>query len=54
VLGDIWKACLTKSLETFPIQWDQLAGPNSSCDAKMVSEWIIIGDPSLHIRDYTP
>jgi hypothetical protein len=50
VLGDLWKACLTTSLETYPIHWDQLAGPNSSCDAKMVSEWIIIGDPSLHIK----
>jgi hypothetical protein len=52
-LGDIWKACITKSLETYPIQWDQLAGVNSAIDAKMVSEWILLGDPSLHIRDYS-
>jgi hypothetical protein len=50
ILGDIWKACLATSLKTYPIQWDQPAGENSAIDAEMVSEWIIIGDPSLHIK----
>ncbi len=52
VLGDIWKACLTKSLESYPIHWDDLAGINSALDAEMVSEWIILGDPSLRIGGY--
>ena len=53
VLGDIWKASLIASLETYPIHWEQLAGVNSAIDAKMVSEWVIIGDPSLRIKDYS-
>jgi hypothetical protein len=51
ILGDIWKACLITSLQTYPIDWDQPAGVNCAIDAKMVSEWIIIGDPSLQIKD---
>jgi len=49
ILGDIWKACLTKSMQANPINWNEPAGLNSAIDAKMISEWIILGDPSLRI-----
>ena len=49
ILGDIWRACLTKSMQANPIQWNEPAGLNSAIDAKMISEWIILGDPSLRI-----
>ena len=49
ILGDIWMACLTKSMQANPIQWNEPAGLNSAIDAKMISEWIILGDPSLRI-----
>lgn len=49
IIGDIWKACLTKSMQANPIQWNEPAGLNSAIDAKMISEWVLLGDPSLHI-----
>jgi hypothetical protein len=53
IIGDIWKACHTELIETYPILWNEPAGINSAVDAKMVSEWILLGDPSLMIGGYT-
>ncbi|RLF38531.1 MAG: hypothetical protein DRN12_08275 [Thermoplasmata archaeon] len=49
ILGDIWRNCITKYLETFPINWSASSGSVSCLDAKTVEEWILLGDPTLEI-----
>jgi hypothetical protein len=49
IIENIWIACRTELLETVPVLRNELAGINSAVDAKMVSEWVLLGSPSLHI-----
>ncbi len=52
IIGDIWKDSITKYLDSYPIDWDLLAYLNCAIDAKMVQEWVLLGDPSLKIGGY--
>jgi hypothetical protein len=52
ILGDIWKQVLTEFADNYPIDWNLPAGLNCAIDAKMASEWIVIGDPTLKIGGY--
>lgn len=54
ILGEIWKKAITDYLNKYPINWSTPAGEDSSIDAKVVQEWIILGDPSLKIGGYPP
>ena len=51
-LGDIWKNAITSFVETYPINWNNPSGSNSSIDAKSVQQWTLLGDPSLQIGGY--
>jgi hypothetical protein len=52
ILGNMWQQAITSYLDHYPIDWDVPAGDNCAVDAKIVQEWIIIGDPSLKIGGY--
>ena len=52
IIGDIWQNTLKKYLANYQIDWNLPAGLNCAIDAKMVQEWILIGDPSLKIGGY--
>lgn len=52
ILGDIWRQVLTAFADNYPIDWNLPAGLNCAIDAKMASEWIVIGDPTLKIGGY--
>jgi hypothetical protein len=54
IIGDIWRQVLTAFVKEYPIDWNLSAGLNCAIDAKMVQEWILIGDPSLKIGGYAP
>ena len=52
-IGDIWRQTLIHFLDMYPIDWNLPAGENCAIDAKMVQEWILIGDPTLKIGGYS-
>ncbi len=51
-LGEVWAKAITAYLNEYPIDWNTPAGADSSIDAKVVQEWILLGDPSLKIGGY--
>ena len=53
ILGKIWKNVITSYVSNFSIDWEIPAGENCAIDAKMVQEWIILGDPTLKIGGYS-
>jgi Peptidase family C25 len=53
IIGDIWRQTLIHFLEMYPIDWNLPAGENCAIDAKMVQEWILLGDPTLKIGGYS-
>lgn len=46
ILGEVWGATINKYLTTFP-------GMDSHLDAKTISQWVLLGDPSLKIGGYS-
>ncbi|MCK4819052.1 hypothetical protein KA005_24980, partial [bacterium] len=52
IIGDIWQNTLKKYLANYQIDWNLPAGLNCAIDAKMVQEWVLLGDPSLKIGGY--
>ena len=52
ILGEVWAKAITAYLNEYPIDWNTPAGADSSIDAKVVQEWILLGDPSLKIGGY--
>jgi len=51
-LGEVWAKAITAYLNEYPIDWNALTSADSSIDAKVVQEWILLGDPSLKIGGY--
>ena len=45
IVGQLWGGTIRKYLNTFP-------GMNEQIDAKMMEQWVLLGDPSLHIGGY--
>jgi len=52
VLGDAWRQAISSYLDEFPVDWSQQAFHDTALDAKTVQEWVLLGDPSLHIGGY--
>ncbi|UCB58322.1 MAG: hypothetical protein JSV67_06905, partial [Thermoplasmatales archaeon] len=46
ILGEVWGATINKYLTTFP-------GMDSQLYAKTISQWVLLGDPSLKIGGYS-
>jgi len=45
ILGEVWGETINKYLTTFP-------GMEAQIDAKTISQWVLLGDPSLKIGGY--
>ena len=45
ILGEVWGGTINKYLSTFP-------GMDSQLDAKTITQWVLLGDPSLKIGGY--
>jgi hypothetical protein len=45
ILGEVWGGTINKYLTTFPAM-------DSQIDAKTISQWVLLGDPSLKIGGY--
>ena len=52
-IGDIWRQTLVHFLDMYPVDWNLPAGENCAVNAKMVQEWILLGDPTLKIGGYS-
>ncbi len=52
VLGEVWGKSIKNYLDTFPINWDEYAGGDSSLDAETVEHSVLLGDPTLKIGGY--
>lgn len=52
ILGEMWGKAIKNYLDTFPINWSEYAGSDSSIDAETVESYILIGDPTLKIGGY--
>lgn len=48
-LGDVWSAAIQWYCTQYPIDWNTTAGSDGWIDAKVVSSWALLGDPSLRI-----
>ena len=53
ILGEIWGKAIDKYLQNFPINWNENSYTDTALDAKIVEEWLLIGDPSLKIGGYS-
>jgi len=45
ILGEVWGGTISKYLTVFP-------GMENQQDAKTISQWVLLGDPSLKIGGY--
>ena len=53
ILGECWGYAISKHLDNYPILWNENSFNDSSIDAKTVTNWLLIGDPSLKIGGYS-
>ena len=53
ILGECWGHAISSHLNNLPIQWNENSFNDSSIDAKTVTNWLLIGDPSLKIGGYS-
>jgi len=52
-LGDAWAAAITWYATKYPIDLTAVGGSDSWIDAKVISSWALLGDPSLQLGGYT-
>ncbi|MEM0493198.1 MAG: C25 family cysteine peptidase [Candidatus Thermoplasmatota archaeon] len=50
-LGDVFNEAITMYLDTYPVNTSTPGCGDSWIDAKVVQSWVLLGDPSLRIRD---
>ena len=53
ILGECWGYAISKHLDNYPILWNENSFNDSSIDAKTVTNWLLMGDPSLKIGGYS-
>lgn len=53
ILGECWGHAISSHLDNFPIKWNENSFNDSSIDAKTVTNWLLMGDPSLKIGGYS-
>lgn len=53
ILGDAYDYALSTYLDNFPIKWDETSFNDTTIDAKTVTNWHLMGDPSLKIGGYS-
>jgi len=51
-LGDVWVQALTTYAHNYPVNTSGLGGSDTWIDAKVLSSWVLLGDPSLQIGGY--
>ncbi|KYK29398.1 hypothetical protein AYK20_05470 [Thermoplasmatales archaeon SG8-52-1] len=51
-LGEAWSAAISQYIDKFPILWDENSNNDTTIDAKTVTQWVLMGDPSLKIGGY--
>jgi hypothetical protein len=51
-LGEAWAAAVSQYLDKFPILWDENSNNDTTIDAKTVTQWVLMGDPSLKIGGF--
>jgi hypothetical protein len=52
VLGQAWGNAIERYLDRFPVDFSQGSNSDTCLDAKVVQEWVLLGDPSLKIGGY--
>lgn len=52
ILGEAWGNAIEKYLKNFPINWNENSFNDTALDAKIIEEWLLMGDPSLMIGGY--
>lgn len=52
ILGKAIDYALSSYLDEFPIKWDENSFNDTTIDAKTVTNWFLMGDPSLKIGGY--
>ena len=53
ILGECWGYAISSYLDELPIQWYNNSFNDSTIDAKTVTNWLLMGDPSLKIGGYS-
>ncbi|MCK4365742.1 MAG: hypothetical protein KAW45_06800 [Thermoplasmatales archaeon] len=53
ILGECWGYAISSHLDNFPILWAENSFNDSSIDVKTVTNWLLMGDPSLKIGGYS-
>jgi hypothetical protein len=53
VLGDCWQQTINRFLQNFSIDWDDDSADGNALVVKNLEQWVLIGDPSLHIGGYS-
>jgi hypothetical protein len=52
ILGELWGGAICSYLLEHPILWNQNSYNDSAIDAKVVEQFVLIGDPSLKVGGY--